>query len=318
MIHDFDSPFDPLTTEEDIYYCFRLILGRRPHKEEWPGHSSRVGQRLRDVVATYVNSLKFANRGMFRPSSKDIVELQLHEFLIYVQAGDFGVGMQLMRQRDYEVNVSRVFRQILKPGMHVLDIGANIGFYTLLAASRVGAGGIVWAVEPNPANMRLLIASKARNGFTNVRTIQAAAAKSWDTLALFEDQSNGAVAPIRTNRPEMIRQTVMAVPMSSVVGQERVDVVKIDVEGFGGIAIQGMLELIDRCQPKIFTQFTPAALPGMSGMTGEEYLKILGDRGYGFHVLSTQGVIPCGTDGGRVMKEFRATGLAHIDLLCEV
>src|SRR3974377_2147090 len=62
-------------TLEDIFYCFRLLLGRNPNPEEWPGHSSRVGEDLENVVSSYVTSREFAERGLLNKTYRDQVEL---------------------------------------------------------------------------------------------------------------------------------------------------------------------------------------------------------------------------------------------------
>lgn len=62
-----------------------------------------------------------------------------------------------------------MFLSLLKPGSTVYDIGANIGWFALLAARRVGAGGLVVAFEPSVTNMSVLQANALTNGFMNVR-----------------------------------------------------------------------------------------------------------------------------------------------------
>ena len=68
----------------------------------------------------------------------------------------------------YDTYLTDLLRRFLRPGMGVLDIGANIGVFALLAAAKVGPDGYVLAVEPNPANTRLLEASRRLNGFAQL------------------------------------------------------------------------------------------------------------------------------------------------------
>src|SRR5580704_6315530 len=62
-------------TAEDIFYCFRLLLGRSPNPEEWPGHSSRAGEDLENVVSSYVTSREFAARSLLNRTYHEQVEL---------------------------------------------------------------------------------------------------------------------------------------------------------------------------------------------------------------------------------------------------
>jgi hypothetical protein len=67
------------------------------------------------------------------------------------------------------------------------------------------------------------------------------------------------------------------------------DVLKIDVEGAEGKALRGMLELIERHRPVVFSEFTPSALPLMSGISPAEYLEMFTSRGYSLAVLTGDG-----------------------------
>jgi FkbM family methyltransferase len=306
--------YDSLATKEDILACFRLILGRFPQRHEWAGHAARVGQPLTDVVSTFLNSPEFDYRGLIRhvPTRAEWVEC-VDGFQIYAFADDPYVGMGLVKDKNYEPHVSGVFGQCLKPGMHVLDVGANIGFYTLLAASKVGQDGKVTAVEPNPDNGSMILASQERNGFGNIRILQAAAYDEWTTLRLFTDGSNGTVMPGGGGG-----RSVMALPLGACLRDQRVDLMKIDVEGAEGRAVLGMIEVIDRQRPLVFSELTPSALPSLSGMSGEEYVGLFISRGYHIQVLQPNGPVDCGTDPGRVIAEYKRFGAPHVDILCKV
>ena len=162
------QPFAVAATAEDIYYCFRLLLGRNPSPTEWSGHSSLAGNDLSSVVRSYLDSPEFANRGLIaRSLASDITLTEAPGFLIYTVADDLAVGKHVAAG-GYELHVAAVLRSRLQPGMGVIDLGANIGFFTMLAASLVGAEGTVLAVEPNLANVRMIEASRRANGFGHV------------------------------------------------------------------------------------------------------------------------------------------------------
>ena len=109
----------------------------------------------------------------------------------------------------------------------------------------------------------------------------------------------------------------MALPLSACLPcTERIDVIKIDVEGAEGRALRGMSELIDRYQPVIFSEFTPSMLPSMSGMSPREYLKLFTSRNYSLAVLGPSGPRTMTIDA---LLE-HATAVAsdsHLDLLIE-
>src|SRR5256885_3164883 len=78
--------------------------------------------------------------------------LRLADFKIYVRLDDWAVGARIAVRRTHEPHVTRVMLPLLRPGTVIVDIGANIGYYTLLAASRIGSTGKVIAFEPSLEN----------------------------------------------------------------------------------------------------------------------------------------------------------------------
>src|ERR1700756_2500327 len=142
-------------TAEDIFYCFRLLLGRNPNLEEWPGHSSRAGKDLETVVSSYVTSREFAARGLLNKTYRDRVELvHFPRFSIFASDDDLAIGHHVIGGRAYEPGMAAILERYVRPDMAVVDIGANIGCLTMLLASLVGASGLVVAVEPNPGKLK--------------------------------------------------------------------------------------------------------------------------------------------------------------------
>lgn len=62
LVTPWEIPHQKTTTAEDVFYCFRLILGRSPHREEWSGHVAQAGTDLDHVVRAYIGSLEFSKR----------------------------------------------------------------------------------------------------------------------------------------------------------------------------------------------------------------------------------------------------------------
>lgn len=89
---------------------------------------------------------------------------------------------------DWELDEAILFRAHLRPRMTVVDIGAHVGYYALLAARAVGRFGRVLAVEPHPVNAQLLRRNLARNEVRNVEVIEAAAGRKSGKLLLAQNQ----------------------------------------------------------------------------------------------------------------------------------
>jgi FkbM family methyltransferase len=145
----------------------------------------------------------------------------------------------------YEPPVTRLFRHYSTPGAMVADVGANWGYFTLLAAAAVGPSGSVLALEPDPRQFDALSGNVALNGFGQVVCVQAAAAATEGrvTLSGFADEgSNRGISRIGVTTPSTSRQfDVRAVTLDGLTETSpRVDLVKIDVEGAEDLVLEGM------------------------------------------------------------------------------
>lgn len=310
--------FSPRATEADIYHCFRLLLGRLPNREEWPGHTMRIGEPLEQVVTSYASSLEFSRRGLHRSQALGGVELaELSRFRIYTQTDDAAVG-RYVRDDNYETDVTAVFRHVLRPGSNVLDLGANIGYFTMLSAELVGPTGSVIAVEPNPTNARLIEASRRANGFSQVTVIQVAAGPAPGLLVLHRAHSNGTTsAPPDEVTALFDSETVGCVRADTLVPEgRRIDLIKVDVEGAEYLALSGCSGIIERDRPAIVTEFSPSLMPGISGISGRAYLDWLIGRGYRLRIVMPDGSLRT-AEPDAIMAEHAARGTDHLDLLAE-
>ncbi len=180
--------------------------------------------------------------------------LRLPEFRLYVRLDDWVIGARISLSRTYEPHVAREARALLRPAMRVIDLGANIGYYTMLAAAHVGPSGSVLAFEPDPANGALLARSVAANGFRNVTLVPCAAAGATAAVDLLLDDSNGRLVAAGT--PGARR--VQAVALDQLLGPDHpVDLIKMDIEGAEGLALAGMGRIIAASRPTIISEFSP-------------------------------------------------------------
>ncbi len=164
------------------------------------------------------------------PTRADLVQLYLYMF------------------RVWEPVITTWLKKILKPGDVVVDVGANIGYYTTLAAKIVGPSGRVIAIEPFPETFAALRDNVLRNGLTNVELVNAAVGDG-SMLSLYQEPS-GALGTITMLQQPGWRHVaeVSTTTIEQVVPvglQARLRLVKIDAEGAEGIALRSMGGLLD-------------------------------------------------------------------------
>lgn len=242
------------------------------------------------------------------------VLLKLEHFHIYVRLDDWAVGARIAIKRGYETHVSTLMYDLLSPGNVLVDIGANIGYYTLLAASQVGSTGKVIAFEPDQDNCMLLKMSLQANGFENVELHPYAVFDKKEMVGFDKGvgSSNAVISPIETSRYQ-----VEAVSLDVFLNHEsQVDIVKMDIEGAEGRALKGMQQLVRCHRPIIFTEFNPKGLGIRSSISPEAYLDRLYDLGYDLFVLHKEGHKSSEPQSkAQIMHHFEDMGLHHLDLV---
>lgn len=311
---------DTTATPEDIFYAFRLLLGRSPNHEEWRGHSGNAGRDLDSVVRSYLTSLEFSRRENALVGARLTEGLTLKalgDFSMYASEHDAAVGRHILMDA-YEPHVTGVFRARLRPGMHVVDIGANIGYFTMLSASLVGPSGSVLAIEPNPESVKVLEASRRANSFDQVTVLQVAAGRAPGLLVLNPSYSNAMTSAPPDEVSALMRSiTVPSFRLDDLIPRDRtIDFVKIDVEGAEYNALLGASEMLKRCHPTVVSEFSPDMMPGISGVDGPEYLRFLLGFGYRVSVIELAGELTAyGGDVDQVMDAYARSGVDHIDLL---
>ena len=144
------------------------------------------------------------------------------------------------------IRLHRLFDAVLRPGATVVDIGANIGYNAVYAATRVGASGRVIAIEPAADNLAVLEQNIAASGLRNVTVRRAAAGRASGTRDLF---LRGDTSAVNSFFPESCYAAVTGVvqvpvaPADDLVDGDA-DLVKIDVEGAELEVLAGMSRLL--------------------------------------------------------------------------
>ncbi len=146
----------------------------------------------------------------------------------------------------YEPEVSTLIERLLKPGMSVVDLGASSGYYTLLAARRVGTGGRVFAFEPDPFMHRYLRTNVQLNGLGNVLCMRLAVSNSVGRLKFARDElERGHLTSSEEDRLLSVDTTTLDTFFQGR-GWPPVDFIKMDIEGAETAALEGMSEVAAR------------------------------------------------------------------------
>jgi len=159
----------------------------------------------------------------------------------------YSIYLEYFNFLDHEPLTRSIFASLLKPGSIVIDVGANIGYYTLLAADKVGPKGRVHAVECSPDTLILLRENVRRNDLQNVEIYPVAASNAHGELTLNVSAIGLSLFSVHSKWPTPARTsntvTVPAIPLDELV-HSPVDVVKIDAEGADLDVLKGMSRIL--------------------------------------------------------------------------
>lgn len=203
---------------------------------------------------------------------------------MYVNTKDRGITPILLIEEVLEKHVTEMFKKSIKTDAIVVDIGANIGYYTLIASKLAGNNGKVYAFEPEPSNYDLLLKNIHINRGVNVIPIKKAVSNRCDKATLFLDnKSLGNPSLAKANVPQMSnRVEVETITLDSFLKNIKVDVIKIDAQGAEGLIIEGGEKILKNNALKIFMEFWPYGLKNMGTNPLELLYKL---QSYGFKTI---------------------------------
>lgn len=205
-----------------------------------------------------------------------------------VSNGD-GISYQLLFYRNgLEKYETKLFEKLVVKDMTIVDVGANIGYYTLMAAKLVGDKGEVFAFEPEPENYALLVRNIELNNYKNVIPVKKAVSSKTGKADLFLNRETGAHGFLPDREGVIGMTTVETISLDEYFkGRESpIDIIKIDAEGAELAVLQGMQNIIrNNANLKIFTElFWPSSIT-KSGSPTREYWDKLVESGFKFIYL---------------------------------
>ncbi len=221
-------------------------------------------------------------------------------YLANSQSPSLGLALSMMLDH-YEPLTTRLLEHVVGPGMTFVDVGAHVGYFTLLAARLVGPGGRVYAFEPDPSSFALLERNIALNSHKNIVPVPRAVSSHSGRATLFLDQrgsDRNTLLPESGRSSSIEIDTVALDEFFELECINKVDVLKIDAEGAEDQVIRGMT--LSAAAGKVRTvvfEFTPFACES-SGTAPSDFLRQIRDLGFELHQFGPAGETLPLPDGG--------------------
>lgn len=177
-----------------------------------------------------------------------------HQMLIDVN--DRGIGRTLLNMKpnspDREIAFMKVLRKELEPGMTALEIGANIGYATLIMAEIVGSKGKIYAFEPDPSNFKLLSRNIAINNYENVVSGYQMGISNANTSARFHKSKRSNLHSMTPTVHSSSTIDIDLIPVDEFMKDKRQpNFIKMDIEGHEVEALEGMFHTLKAAKPPL-------------------------------------------------------------------
>ena len=206
---------------------------------------------------------------------------------LYASSFDRYLALLLWKFGGLESYELHLIGSLITPGMRILDIGANVGFHTLKLARFTGETGSVIAFEPEPRNFADLSRTIAASGLTHVTARQAAVSDTDGSIQLHVSPGHGGDHRVLAGGGSRHTITVEAVTIDRLFGGsgQRVDFVKIDIQGAEHLALRGMRQVLaENPQMIVVLEFSPAMLKA-AGVNPDEVATLIASVGRPLQVI---------------------------------
>lgn len=210
---------------------------------------------------------------------------------LFVDTQDLSLAPHLLLNRYWEKGVSDLFARTIKSGMHVVEVGSNFGYYSVLAASKIGSNGHIHSFEANPKMHKLLQKNMDINGFLSISscTNKAVSDRAGTVKLKILNEHLGSSYICQEPEQEIVHteEKVIEVESTSLdleLGEDyHIDLLKIDAEGAEPLIIKGASQLLrNNKNIKIILEF---CIENFKHREAKAYLNSLRDLGFKINII---------------------------------
>jgi FkbM family methyltransferase len=302
--------------ETIVKRSFLEVLKRYPRKED---------------LEFFVNEIKNGSMGVHDLEIKlrntpEFKELQLWEHgCVYTKSGtkmyldknDTVISKNLAIKQIWESQETDILKDLIHDGMNIVDLGANIGYYTLLFSKWVGKTGVVFSFEPEANNFELLKKNLSANQVKNVKSFQNAVSNQNEKKFLYlAPENKGDHKIIEVDKNEDSKKILVdCVTLDSTdVSKYKIDLIKMDIQGSEMLALMGMANILKN-NPKImvFTEFWPYGIE-KSGFSPKDFFDFFFESGFKVFLIEDKRLVQIEKDFGLLANYERDD---YVNLLCK-
>lgn len=234
---NFHRHFDKIFLNKVIFNYF--LYSKKIFKREF--FDFEIGKQFHNFILKYIKKKNITI--IKKVNSNVLIKINDSKFIIR----NYQIYYDLIRYGAHEPTSTYIFNKLLKKGMVVLDIGANIGYFTLIASKLVGDKGKIYAFEPAPNNLKYLRKNIQINKVKNVEIVNKCVSNEDKIILLYlnkEDHSSHSIINIKQQKSI----DVSAITLNKMFKKDSfvINFIKMDIEGAEMNALIGMNEIIEK------------------------------------------------------------------------
>jgi len=193
------------------------------------------------VLATYYHLLGF----ILRAFNQKFIIKKIYNYKMLLDLNDKGISRTLLLFGKRELEHKKMLEDIIKPGMTVLDIGANIGYYSLMMLKLIGDKGKLIAVEPSPSNIEILKKNLLLNNFQDVEVHNGAISDENSIKKFFLSEMSNLNTLNYTDKKSLNLTgktiDVKTFTVSEIIDDRDLNLIRMDVEGHEVEVLNGLI-----------------------------------------------------------------------------
>jgi FkbM family methyltransferase len=252
-----------------------------------------------------------------RPKKNVVIKVQGSK--MYINPRDM-IGGKLWGIGSWETTETALLKKMVKEGMVFADIGANIGYYSLLVSQLVGKEGKIYAFEPAPENYSTLLKNIEMNGYQNIITVNKAVSNTNGIVRFFIDESNPLYHKLKNSKDIKGTIEVNATTLDDYFKdkERKIDIIKMDVEGAELAVLKGMRRVMTENKNLIIlAEFSPENLR-LFGANPDDFLHELVENGFKIYEIDMKEEVLHDVDIASFVKTIDSKGIGQLaDILCK-
>jgi FkbM family methyltransferase len=280
---------NPMLNRDTVTLAYQLLLGRLPESDQVVTEHMQLGtlEKLRVAIIASKEYKAKTLHSQFETSQWVCVDV-LDRYAMWLDLHDRYVSHGCL-QNNWEPDETSFFESRLHHGATVLDIGANIGWFSLVAAKNIGPTGKVHAFEPRSETTKMLRRTVAQNFLGSVIEVweYALSDKSEEVQLLWSKNTDNPGHSFMMDakggdkrEKELSGQRILACSLDTLLPDIAPDVIKIDVEGAEPKALIGAKNAIARKKPVILSELFPEQIERVSSKTCAAFIAMMEEIGY--------------------------------------